>query len=355
MKPHFYTLDLTKAIERTYNSCHTCLSLQKFPDSLVNQASKDPPESIRVSFASDILKRDRQFIHVIILRKTVTSYTAACIVSYEKQTTLREALACLATELHPLEGPAVIRVDPAPGFMALINDETLKSLRLSLEIGRVKNPNKNPVVEKAILELEEEILKQEPTSGPVSQLGLVIAVARLNSCIRYSGLSARELWTQRSQFTHEQLPISDRENLLRQHTLRTLNHTSSEKSKRKSRKTANSYNVDVGDLVYLYSDRDKSRARSRYLVVSIDGEWCFIKKFSGNQLRSSLYKVKREECYLVPNDYSSSSHSQMKTDDEDHDNQYTNSSPPSAVDIPNVLTNPAEDIPIQANGPRNDE
>ena len=69
--------------------------------------------------------------------------------------------------------------------------------------------------------------------------------------------------------------------------------------------------------------------------------------------------MKREECYLVPNDYSSFSHSQMKTDystdDEDHDIQYTNSSPPPAVDIPNVLTNPVEDIPVQANGPRNDE
>ena len=113
--------------------------------------------------------------------------------------------------------------------MALRNDETLKSLCLSLEIDRVKNPNKNPVVEKAILELEEELLKQEPTGGPVwSQLGLVVAVARLNSRIRYSGLSARELWNQRSQFTHEQLPISDRVNLIRQHTLRKLNHTSSE-------------------------------------------------------------------------------------------------------------------------------
>ena len=104
----------------------------------------------------------------------------------------------------------------------------MKSLRLSLDIGRVKNPNKNPVDKKANLELEEELLKQEPTGGPVSQLGLIIAVARLNSRIRYSGLSARELWTQPSQFTQEQLPISDRENLLRQHTLRKLNYTSSE-------------------------------------------------------------------------------------------------------------------------------
>ena len=206
MKCQFYAFDLTKAIERTYNSCHTRLSLQKFPDSLVKQTSDDPLESIGVSFAAYILKRDRQLI--LLLRKTVISYTAACIVNYEKHTTLREASACLATELHPLDGPpAVIRVDSAPGFMALRNDETLKSLRLSLEVGRIKNPNKNSVVEKAILKLEEELLKQEPTSVPVSQLGLVIAVASLNSCIRYSSLSARDLWTQRSQFTHEEFPF----------------------------------------------------------------------------------------------------------------------------------------------------
>ena len=47
MKRHLYALDLTKAIERTYNSCHTCLSLQKFPDSLVKQASEDPPRIYR--------------------------------------------------------------------------------------------------------------------------------------------------------------------------------------------------------------------------------------------------------------------------------------------------------------------
>ena len=163
----------------------------------MKQTSEDPQESIGISVAADILKRDCKLI--LLLRKTVTSYTAACIVSYEKQTTLREASACLATELHPLDGPpAVIRVDPAPGFMALRNDETLKSLRLSLEIVRVKNPNKNPIVKTAILKLEEELLKQQPTGGPVSQLGLVITVARPNSCIRYSGLSARELWTTKS-------------------------------------------------------------------------------------------------------------------------------------------------------------
>ena len=263
-KHHFYALDLTKSIECTYNSCHTCLSLQKFPDSLEKQTSEDTPESIGLSFAADILKRDRQLI--LLLRETVTSYTAACIVSDEKQITLREALACLATELHPLDGPsAVIRVDPAPGFMALRNDETLKSLHLSLDIGRVKNPSKKPIAEKAILELEEELLKQEPTGGPVSQLqncqlqkpiaekaileleeellkqepaggpvsllqNLILAFAIQVCRLGNKGLN--------EVTPLKQLPISDRENLLRQHTLRKLNHTSSEKSKHKSEKTA---------------------------------------------------------------------------------------------------------------------
>lgn len=350
MKRFFYALDLTKAINHSYNACHTCLSLQKFPDSLVKQSSDDPPETVGFSFAADILKRDRQLI--LLLRETVTSYTSACIVSDEKQSTLRNALACLATELHPLDGPpAVIRVDPAPGFMALRNDETLKSLRLSLEIGRIKNPNKNPVAERAILELEDELLKQEPSGGPVSQLNLAIAIARLNSRIRYSGLSARELWTQRSQFTHDQLPISDRENLLLQHKLREKNHPSSEKSKHKSGKTSVPYNVEVGDLVYLYSDRDKSRARNRYLVVSTDGDWCFIKKFTGNQLRSTSYKVKRDECYLVPKERPSNSYPQTRynnlTDDEDDDMLYTNAPPPPSVVVPDVLTTPEGGPPVQ--------
>ena len=352
MKRHFYALDLPKAIERCYNTCHTCMSLQTFPDSLVKQSSEDPPETVGVSFAADVLKRERQLI--LILRETVTSYTSTCLINDEKQGTLRDALACLSTELHPLDGPcAVIRVDPAPGFVALRNDETLKSLRLCLEIGRVKNPNKNPVAERAVQELEDELLRQEPSGGSVSSLSLAIATARLNSRIRYSGLSARELWTQRSQFTHEQLPVSDRSNLLKQQKLREQNHPSSETSKHKSGKPARSYPIDIGDLVYLYADRDKSKARNRYLVVSTDGEWCFIKKFSGSQLRSSSYKVKRDECYLVPTESLSSRpflRNDPLTDDEDED-ILTDTHPPPPVAIPKTLTAPGVSLPVQSENP----
>jgi hypothetical protein len=58
--------------------------------------------------------------------------------------------------------------------------------------------------------------------------------------------------------------------------------------------------VCIGDLVYLHRDRDKVHPRDRYLVVSVDGTWCNIRKFVGNQLRNTSYRVKRSECYKVP-------------------------------------------------------
>jgi hypothetical protein len=70
-----------------------------------------------------------------------------------------------------------------------------------LEIGRVKN-----VAEKAIQKLEYELLRYELSGGSVTSSTLAIAVARLNSRLRRSVLSSRELWTQRSQFIHDQLP-----------------------------------------------------------------------------------------------------------------------------------------------------
>ena len=85
------------------------------------------------------------------------------------------------------------------------------------------------MAERAIQELENELLRYEPGGGPVSNVGLAFTVARLNSRIRASGLSARELWTQRSQFTQDQLPISDRDVIMQQHVLRNLNHPHNEK------------------------------------------------------------------------------------------------------------------------------
>ena len=121
----------------------------------------------------------------------MSSYTSTCVVESERHDALRDCIVRLCVKFRPLDGPpAVIRVDPAPGFIALVDDPTLQRLGICLEVGRVKNP----VAEKAVLEVGDELLRQEPCGGPVSPLSLAIATAQLNSRICGRGLSAREIY-----------------------------------------------------------------------------------------------------------------------------------------------------------------
>ena len=87
---HFYALDMDKCIEQATNSCHQCSSLSKVPHTLAKQSTSDPPDAVGVSFAADVMKRERQLIFVI--RECVTSYTTGCIIEDERSETLRSAL-----------------------------------------------------------------------------------------------------------------------------------------------------------------------------------------------------------------------------------------------------------------------
>ena len=78
------------------------------------------------------------------------------------------------------------------------------------------------------------------------------------------------LWTQQNQFTHEQLPFSDSQFILTKHDLRSSNHSFREKSKNPRGLVPNSPQLQVGDLVHLVSDKDKSCACDRYIVISTE-------------------------------------------------------------------------------------
>ncbi len=94
--------------------------------------------------------------------------------------TLRKGLLLLCMDLQPLCGPpATIRIDAAHGFSALANDDGLHQENLSTEIGRVKNPNKNPVAERAIQEVENELLREDPSGGAVKDPSSTIKAAQL--------------------------------------------------------------------------------------------------------------------------------------------------------------------------------
>ncbi|XP_068752665.1 uncharacterized protein [Montipora capricornis] len=296
---YFFALDLDKALDRCSQCCHLCSSLKKVPSSLIEQSTSDPPDGFGISFAADIIKRYRQL--VLVVRETSTSFTAACLLDNERRESIRSGLLRLCLELRPLSGPpSVIRVDPAPGFASLGDDEILKQYGFAVEVGRVKNPNKNPVAEKCVAELGDELLRVCPEGGTISPLSLAVATANLNTRIRNRGLSAREMWLQRDQFTNAQIPFSDLQVVRQQQSLRLRNHPTSERSKAPGCCPRPATPVQVGDLVYITSDGSKTSARNRYLVVSVDGLWCNVRKFTGSQLRSTSYRVKLSECYRVP-------------------------------------------------------
>ena len=180
---YFFTLDTDKAIETLTSSCHHCQSLKAIPQHLQPQSSSDPPATIGVAFAADIVKRYCQLI--LVLRETVSSYTRTSLIESEKREHLRDGLLILSVGLRSLcDHGVTIRVDPVPGFSALHKDKDLLSHSIKLELGHAKNPNKNPVAERAVEELGLELLNISPEGGPISRVTLALATANLNSRIR---------------------------------------------------------------------------------------------------------------------------------------------------------------------------
>lgn len=297
---YFFALDMDKAISTVVSNCHQCASLKTIPTRFKPQTSSEPPLSIGTSFAADVMRRCRQII--LVLRETVSSFTLTSFITSEKQDDLLAGLLALASAVRPLGSvPMIIRVDCAPGFRALSNHPILAQYNISLTLGHAKNANKNPVAERAIEELGRELLHISPEGGAVSNLSLALATSNLNMRIRHSGLSARETWTQRDQITGEQLPISDHNLISAQNDARAKNHPHSARSKAHGKDPSLDHaNVfQVGDLVYIASERDKNKARERYMVVHCSQDCCTIRKFTQSQFRSRTYEVKSSELYHV--------------------------------------------------------
>lgn len=65
---------------------------------------------------------------------------------------------------------------------------------------------------------------QDPIDRTVSALSRTLATSRLNPCIRNRGLSARDMWSQRDQFSNNHIPLADLDLITKQHAFRTANH-----------------------------------------------------------------------------------------------------------------------------------
>ena len=191
-------------------------------------------------------------------------------------------------------------VDNASGLKALGSDSALKSHDIILVFSEMKNVNKNPVAEYAVNEFGLECLHICPKGGPVTRVTLALATANMNSRIRHRGLTAKEVWTQCDQVTGDQLALEDRHIILKQHCECSLNHGANALSKSKGKGSYTLPHIQIGDLVYIVSDGDKTKTCEKYLVTDLCSDnMCLVRKFIKSQFRSRSYKVKMCELYPV--------------------------------------------------------
>ena len=295
----FFALDLDKAIDRTTNGCHTCASLRTIPTRFREQTTSQPPERIGCRFSADVIRRERQFI--FIMREDVSAFTETVFISDESAQSLKDGLVRLSTKFRPPSGPTItVRVDAATGFQAIKENTYMKSIGIVLELGNVKNVNKNPVAEKGISEFHGEVVRLKPNGGQLTDVDLALATANLNSRIRQGGLSAVEIWTQRDMQTREQLPIDDCVMIRNKFEGRTRQHLASAKWKARGLMQEEHKQLHIGDVVYLLQDRDKRKCREKYIIVEMGANFmCTVKKFSGQQFRGKRYVVRNSDIIKV--------------------------------------------------------
>ena len=227
--------------------------------------------------------------------------TNAILLSGETGSNLKDGLIRLSTRFRaPTSPPVTVRVDSAKGFQAVINDAYLTSLGIKLELGEPKNKNSNPIAERSISELEGEITKLQPEGGTITEVTLDLAVTNMNSRLRGSGLASAEMWTGREMNTGEQLSMKDNELISKKLSERKGNHLPSAKYKARGKTTEVLADCGVGDIVYIYNDRDKTMAREKYLVTQLNSNRkCTVQKFAGSQFRKKQYLVALSDVYKV--------------------------------------------------------
>ena len=289
--------------KKVTDHCYTCTSLRNIPSTFHQQTTSVPGNIIGCKYSADVARRFSQFI--LLIREDITSYTDGTLISNEKADSLRNGLLLLMSRLRSQHGPrATIRTDPATSLRTLLNDRSLDKYNVQVELGEPKNINKNPIAESAIRELHSELLRLQPHGGKISETTLAQAICNINSLVRHHKLSATEAWTKRDKLTGDPLNIEDAELIKLKYSQRCNNHEASAKHKARGKIASPFPNINVGQLVYLYSDGSKLQSREKYLVTAVDDDTVLVQKFTKDQFRNRQYRVKRSDLIILPIDYS---------------------------------------------------
>jgi hypothetical protein len=97
---------------------------------------------------------------------------------------------------------------------------------------------------------------------------LAKSTRNLNSRIRHTGCSSRELWVKRDQDSGQSLTFEDKQISDAQYEMRIKSHESSAKYESRNAHKVALPEVKIGDRIYIKSDGSKSKARDPYIILS---------------------------------------------------------------------------------------
>ena len=302
---YFHCIGSSSTVDDMHRSCQVCTSLSIMPTP-VTSFSTEENKVFGSSFSADVLISDNQ--KIFLCREKLSQYTTTKIISDESADTLRQVILESVLPLAPSSG-AKVQVDAAPGLQSiaqsltsLISDDILQKHAITIDIGRIHNPNKNPIAENAIKEFRKERLKINPRGGSISETELILITNNMNLRIRNRGFSAKEMFLRRDLINNKPVSIQDSDLSENQSKLRNQTNT---KHNMNVQDTDEKFNV--GDRVFLKRDLSKLHAREEFIITSLFSKtgdsWAILNKIE-NQFRKREYTVKLQEIMKVSTNFS---------------------------------------------------
>ena len=296
----YFTLDADAVLQEVYNTCDVpCQASKILPKEKIEYKTETKPLTAGSFLNADVLEEAHQ--KILVLRDHLTSYTSTMFIPNQTKDTLRDSLLILASRTRRSTSKVTCRVDAHSSFKGLADDGSLEKMGIFLEIGHPKNPNHNSVAETAIKELRQELVRINPHGGPASDRTLALATERLNSRVRHLGLSARELWTSRDQVSGNNLTLNDLEISDKQHAMRQASHASSASYDSRQAPPVQIPKIKPGDTVFVKTDRTKTKARDKFMVLSVDTaeDLATIQKLPMTKFKSNPITVHLRNLYLT--------------------------------------------------------
>ena len=301
----YYSVGLTPTLEKIYQDCFFCATQKKLPTQ-THHTTKTETFAPGTYFHCDIIKRQNQ--KIMIVRDHFSSLSAAKIVRAETHQELKKGIIDLVLPIKK-PGKCEIKVDNATGFLPLIEekDHDLNKLNISIVMTDSLNKNENAVVDKACLEIEQELKRIEPDGRPISNTTLQIAVQQLNNKLRRHGqISSYEMHFNRDMNTGQNLNLDY--DALRRDQIKTRQDQNNKHNeaieKRKEDKLA------PGDTVVVNHQYDKHKARDIFLISDANNKQVKMQKIihphtQEPKLRSKVYttsieRVSKTRQFLQP-------------------------------------------------------